>query len=354
MHYIPTHIQIETVNRYCNARCPMCTIKFVPDWDKESIDELSYKGVSRTAEFMSLETFKIIAAKFAPHINTIRFLSLHGCGEPLLDKSLSEKVAFAKDVGFKQVGFTSNCSGLTEKTSLKLLNAGLNCIIPSIDGLTKDVHETIRPRTKYDEIVRNVRRFIELRDAGEYNCKVLVRMVRQQLNIHQWDDYNTYWKKYLSVSKGDDVLGFDIHNTGGKVENYDEMKVKEFGESAESFEKALRQNSPNYFSMIRDSTDLKTGYINLNSDELEESALCPDIFTRLSIFASGDVALCSADQAEYFKLGNIIHDDPIKVFNNELFSHYRDKWLDQKYTELDHCKNCTIAISRMHKSCASK
>ena len=40
MIFIPTHVQIETVNRFCDARCPMCTIKFVPDFAKNAPDEL--------------------------------------------------------------------------------------------------------------------------------------------------------------------------------------------------------------------------------------------------------------------------------------------------------------------------
>lgn len=350
MKYIPTHIQIETVNRYCNARCPMCTIKFVPDWDEDAEDDLSFKGISRPAEFMSLESFKTIAIKFAPYVDKIRFLSLHGCGEPLLDKSLAEKIAFAKEVGFKQIGFTSNCSGLNEKNAEKLLEAGLNCIIPSIDGTTKEVLEEIRPRTKFEEVISNVRRFIEIRDKGNYNCKVLVRMVRQQLNINQWDDYNTYWRTYLNPSKGDDVLGFDIHNTGGKVEDYDKKRLSGSSEKVVEFTKTVTENTIKSQNLIKNMDVSKEGHVYLYSEELEESALCPDLFSRLSIFASGDVALCSADQAEYFPMGNIKHEDPIEVFNNEHFSRYRDKWVCQKHSELDYCKDCTISISRFYKN----
>ena len=214
MIYVPSHVQIETVNRFCDARCPMCTIKFVPDFKKNAKDEFSNNGMARPAEIMSLETFKTISSKFKPYIERIRFLSLHGCGEPLLDKNLSEKIKYAKDIGFKEVGFTSNCNALTEKTAKKLLEAGLNCIIPSIDGLTKEVHETIRPRTNYEQTVKNVRYFIELRDKHDFNCKVLIRMIRQQLNTSQWDDYNSFWRGILSTKKGDDVLGMYVHNTG--------------------------------------------------------------------------------------------------------------------------------------------
>jgi len=353
MKFIPSHIQIETVNRQCNARCPMCTIKFVPDWENDANDDLSHKGVSRPAEIMSLENFQKITAKFKPFVGSVRFLSLHGCGEPLLDKTLSQKVAFAKQVGFKEVGFTSNCSALTDKTSKKLLEAGLNCIIPSIDGLTKDVQEAIRPRTNFENILENVRNFIKLRDEGNHNCKVLIRMVRQQLNFDQWDEYNAYWRELLSLSKGDNVLGIDIHNTGGKVPEYNEKKIDDFDDKIVEFTKSLEQKETNNTDIINDALNSNSDFVCLSSKDLEESSLCPDLFSRLSIFASGDVALCSADQAEYFHLGNIIEEDPIDVFNNENFSRYRDKWLKRECGDLDYCKDCTIAISRFHKSYTS-
>ena len=86
---------------------------------------------------------------------------------------------------------------------------------------------------------------------------------------------------------------------------------------------------------------------------MEELGGCADLFSRLSIFVSGDVALCAADQAEYFKLGNVINQDPIEIFNNGQFSHYRNKWLSDSYMELDHCKNCTLVTSRFHKTYVS-
>ena len=331
----------------------MCTIKFVPDFKKDTKDKFSNDGMARPAEIMSFETFKIIASKFKPYLERIRFLSLHGCGEPLLDKNLSEKIKYAKSIGFKEVGFTSNCNALTEKTTKRLLEAGLNCIIPSIDGLTKEVHETIRPRTNYEQIVKNLRYFIEQRDKHDFNCKILVRMIRQQLNSSQWNDYNIFWRGLLSAEKGDDVLGLDVHNTGGKVPNYDKMIINNFNSKEKDYNAHYKRSveSGNFNKLlVREGKDDE---VCVKASEVEDLGGCPDLFTRFSVFASGDVALCSADQAEFFKLGNVINQDPIQIFNNERFSHYRNKWSSNGYKELEHCKNCTTVMSRFHKTYVS-
>ena len=178
-------------------------------------------------------------------------------------------------------------------------------------------------------------------------------MVRQQLNRQQWDDYNTFWRKLLSTEKGDNVLGMDVHNTGGKVPNYNKMKVNNYN-SMEEDHKIHHTNS------VKNGLFDKLLVAKGNDDEIfvkqsdvEELGGCADLFSRLSIFVSGDVALCAADQAEYFKLGNVLYQDPIEIFNNGQFSHYRKKWLSDSYKELDHCKSCTLVTSRFHKTYVS-
>ncbi len=323
MQYIPSHIQIETVNRYCNARCPMCTIKFVPEANIEVADEQAQSGVARQPEFMTLDTFKAIADKCLPFIDKIEKLSLHGCGEPLMDKTLPEKIHYAKQIGFNGIGFTSNCGLLKNKLSKRLLDAGLNCIIPSIDGLTKNVHETIRPGINFDRTIEYLKYFIQYRDDNDLDCKVLIRMVRQQLNHQQWEDYQLFWNDLLNPEKGDDVITIDIHNTGGKVENFDNMKVDGYTAKIDQYQEQM---------------------------SCQQAELCPDLFSRLSIYASGDVSLCSADQSSYYDLGNVLTQDPLDIYNNKVFTHYREEWLDNNFMALNYCKDCTIAISRQYKS----
>lgn len=128
-NFIPSHLQIETVNRQCNARCPMCTIQFVPDYEAIPEDHESHTGWARPAEIMPLARFEKIIDRMKKYTREIKYISLHGCGEPLLDKTLADKVRYARMAGFRNVGFTSNCSALTPAASEKLLEAGLTCLI---------------------------------------------------------------------------------------------------------------------------------------------------------------------------------------------------------------------------------
>jgi hypothetical protein len=349
-NFIPSHLQIETVNRLCNARCPMCPIQFVPDYDAIPEDLESHTGLARPAEIMPLERFERIIDKMKKYTNEIKFLSLHGCGEPLLDKTLAEKVRYARMAGFRNVGFTSNCSALTPETSEKLLKAGLTTIIPSIDGIKAATHEKIRPRTDFDKIVDNVNQFIAIRNQLGSDCKLVVRMVKQQDNLAEWPDYKAYWESKLDASKGDQCVGFEIHNTGGKVENYDFKRLTKVAESTVAFLSKSQMTQVTPEELYRLNSVPNAEHVSIEQSDLEKLFLCPDLFTRLSIFASGRIALCSADQAEYHPIGNILDfNDPVDAFNSAIFNGYRTRWMNRKISKDKNCFNCTVVVSRFHK-----
>lgn len=56
-----------------------------------------------------------------------------------------------------------------------------------------------------------------------------------------------------------------------------------------------------------------------------DNYICQDVFERMWIYSNGDVGLCCADDNGFFKLGNVIDFDPIRIYNNEIFTHYREK-----------------------------
>ena len=85
-------------------------------------------------------------------------------------------------------------------------------------------------------------------------------------------------------------------------------------------------------------------------DQAERKALCPDLFSRFIVFTSGDTGLCCTDQAGYYNLGNVLEEEVLDIFNNQIFTNYRNAWLAGRVNELDHCKDCSIVNSFFHKS----
>ncbi|MCW7755339.1 radical SAM protein, partial [Desulfobotulus sp. H1] len=184
---IPEHLQIEIVAGICSADCIMCTIKDTPR-----------KGI------LSINDYASILKKFEPYTDKLQYLTLHGMGEPLLDKTLPAKIALAKKKGFKGIGFATNATHLTRDKTEALLDCGLNTIIFSLDGITKKTHENIRRGVDYDDIMEKILYFIKRRNQqNALDTKIIVRMIRQESNQHECDDYRTFWNGHLSPANGD-------------------------------------------------------------------------------------------------------------------------------------------------------
>lgn len=291
---IPKHVQIETINGVCTANCIMCTRK---TWTRKSM-------------VMNNEIFRHILEKFKPYLKCIHYVTLHFCGEPLLDREIAEKVKIAKEMGFKGTGFATNCTELDEYKSYELIEAGLDTIICSIDGINKHTHESIRIGTNFKEIVSNVKKFIKIRNKSG-KTRVMVRFIKQKINKEEWPLFFDYWLKQLNKSFGDEVVKFDIHNWGDKLDEYSSL--------------------------------------DLNWNIGLGNSICQDIFERMIIYSNGDVALCCADDNGFYKLGNVIESDPIRVYNNKIFNHYRKMMLESRILELKYCKDCSIPRSRVLK-----
>ena len=292
---IPRHLQIETVNGICTARCTMCTIR---EWD-------------RRPNMMSDDIFERILTKFEIIQEKLQYITLHGCGEPLLDLTLPNKIRIAKEMGFIGIGFATNCTELSEQKGSDLLKAGLDTIICSIDGITKETHESIRVQTNFEKVVLNVLNFIRMRNESKIKTKVIIRFIEQSKNKDEWPMFLEFWGKKIDKHCGDKVLKFDIHNWEGKVKEYLSM----------------------------DSSR------KINS----RKEICQDVYERIIVYSNGEVGFCCADDNGFFKLGNVLNEDPLQIYNNDIYNGYRQLMEDGKILDLDHCRDCTIPRSRKFK-----
>ncbi len=290
---VPSHLQIETINGACTSRCTMCT----------------YATWTRKPSRMGQAEYETILKKFLPYRENLLYLTLHGCGEPLLDRELPAKIRKAKELGVNGTGLATNCTELDEKTSEALLQAGLDTIICSVDGATRETHESIRKGTDFNAIVSNVQGFLGKRPRHG-KTRLVVRFIRQNANAHEWPDFKAFWEQQIDNTYGDAVIKFDVHNWGAKLEDYASMDV-------------------------------------LSHKGVE--SICEDLYQRFIVYSNGEVGFCCADDNGFFPLGNVLADDPIKIYNNDTFDHYRSLMEQGRIMELEHCRTCTIPRSRMNK-----
>ena len=290
----PSYLQIETVAGICSTSCIMCPIQDSP-----------------RKEIMTNDTFERVLNAFLPYLEHLRFTSLVGLGETLLDRDVAAKVALAKDLGFPSVGVYTNATHLGEEMSRRLLESGLDTLCLSLDGATKETHEAIRPRTDFDRIVANILRFVELRRKHGH-AKVIVKMVRQESNKHEWDAYYSFWKGKLDASFGDLIGYLDVHNYAGNVDK----------EHNKSFLPTAGQ---------------------------KEAHLCRQLSEIIFVRSNAQVGLCCGDVLEWFNMGSVLEVDPVTIYNNKIFAHYRELMRAGRTNELEHCNTCSSTISDSQK-----
>lgn len=276
----PRYLEIETINA-CNARCPMCTIE----------------GWERLSKPMADELFAKIASEVIEHAKEVKRVTLYRDGEPLLDKKLPDRIAILKEGGIKSISISTNVSLLTKSKTRDLLNAGLDIIIMSIDSLNKQIYEDIRVRLKFEEVIENAHRFIELRNKIRPETKIWIRMIRQKSNFHEWPAYYNYWSQHLSDN--DRIYYHNIFNWGGQLN---------------CFKPVARSYEPNL--------------------------PCVSLWSLLVIFNNGDVPLCNVDFNNRYPTGNVVSNSIVDLWRSDVMNERRNLHLSGRKSYINLCKDC--------------
>jgi len=256
---------------------------------------------------MSDETYERILHNFLPYRDKIERTSLFNFGEPLVDPKIGPRIARARQLGFCGTGISTNATELTGKKSKSLLDAGLETLICSLDGINAATHEKIRVGAKFENIVANILGFIKLREDHEARTRLVIRFCAQKMNIAEWPDFKEFWLSRLDSSYNDIVFFMRVHSWGEGNEDFKSQDM--YGDAA--------------------------------------IYVCADFLMKEYVLADGSVAFCSADcDADFKTLGKATLEDPIQIYNKPAFKHYRDYMKEGRIRELNLCKNCSVPMSR--------
>ena len=192
----PIHLDIETITA-CNLRCFMCFQSFDPP----------------KPETMKMELFKkIIDEGTKKGLCSVKTMYR---GEPLLHPRAVEMVKYAKDKGVIEVMFNTNATFLTEEKAKALVKAGLDKLICSIDGCTKEVYENVRIGANFETVLNNIKTLQRIKkEMGSKTPIVRVQMVDTPKNHYQIDEYLKFWGEIV-----DHVAIEDMLDWGGEKEN---------------------------------------------------------------------------------------------------------------------------------------
>lgn len=146
----PLHVDIELAS-VCNLQCPMCyTIS--PEF-KQKIN----------AKLMEFELYtKLVDECAAGGVYSIR---LSYRGESFLHKRIVDCVRYAKQKGIKEVSTLTNGLRLDAEMFSQMMEAGIDWITISFDGLG-DTYEQIRRPAKYAAAVEKIADYARIKKAA--------------------------------------------------------------------------------------------------------------------------------------------------------------------------------------------
>jgi radical SAM protein with 4Fe4S-binding SPASM domain len=283
--YFPRYVQIETI-RICNARCAFCA---VDQWDKT---------VPRMADAL----FDKIVEELKDYADWVRWVNIQRAGEPLLDRSIHDRIRKVKDAGIKAVTMSTNASALTERNARRLLDAGLDELMISIDSVDRETYERTRVGLNYDRVMANIRNFFALRDALRPSTRIRIRGIiflppsdpGFPAAVSAWEDY---WKDLRAP--GDRIYMLPPHTWGNQV-----------------------------------------GWDGYSPSVEATYHPCIMLWSSLQITAMGKVALCTDDYDAKIELGDVNRQGLAEIWRGEAFQRVRRIHASGRRNDLGMCLGC--------------
>lgn len=275
----------------CNFKCKFC----VHSLGSEKFKEINFKPA-----IMKWDIFCKICEQIKAFPRPIKAITLYGNGEPLCNMDLPKMVAYLKKIDkVQRVEFITNGSLLDEKTSLDLINAGLDTIRISIEGLTSEKYkEVCGVKIDFQKLVNEIRFFYK----NKKNCNVFIKAL--DITLDQVEE-DKFYNIFLDIS--------------------DRVFV----------EKVMPVfHGVDYSDMIRNNTVMDR-YGNAH----ERRIVCPMCFFTLSVWPNGDIYPCDV-LSDPAGLGNIRDISLVGAWNGNKRKEFLKMQLSKKRMENDVCKNC--------------
>ena len=289
---VPFSIQIDICSA-CNLKCNFC---FHSD-----LEAIKRAGVS--FGYMSYELFVHIIDDMKRHWagKKVKKLRLFKVGEPLLNPHVCEMVRYAKEANVAEcIEITTNGTLLTHDLSQGLIDAGLDILNISINGINEKQYENVcQYSIKFFDFYKEIEYFFVNRGG----CQIFLK----------YSDIG-----YSEAEKNEIYQLFD------KV--CDEIFV-------ETISSTLWQDT---------NVEEKIAYTNMGTygQELKPKQVCPFLFTTMVINDRGIAHLCCADWKCEYILGDLKTDSIADVWNGRRLREFQCTHLRMKKDSIKLCRKC--------------
>lgn len=255
----PFLVDVELTNR-CNWKCVFC----------------GQRGMTRHKGFISEEVFRKAIDECSEHSTPVR---CSGWGEPFLHPGIIDFYGYVKSKGLI-LHTTNNGLAIRESDMKSLIELGVDSLIFSFQGATKEQYELMRNNRQYDELEANVLRMVELRGSrGKPFIHISSTMTNE--SKEEIDDFVDHWGHIV------DSVGIGRTN----LSRLTDQQIK----SSAIMEK---------LQLLRKQETIKKCY-----------RPCHEVYQKLKVNWDGKVTCCCSDYDDFLIVGDVSRSTLFDIWN---------------------------------------
>jgi len=279
---LPYTLMIEPSD-LCNLNCSICYTQKVKR--------------KRETNFLILENFKKVIDNVKNHCV---YINLWIAGEPLLNPELEKMVEYANKQNIITC-ISTNAMLLTKERTKNLIAAGVDRVIISFDGATKESYEKIRLGAKFETVVENIKHLIAFKKNKPLVSLQLVITKDNETEIHL----------FREMAK--------------------ELKVDEaYTKTLYTASQLDQETSRKIISLI----PTKERYIRKVRDRMKH-CLARE---RAAIQCDGTVVPCCFDVQTIYSFGNAFNENFREIWRSKKYTEFRKN--NEKFTKSPLCSAC--------------
>jgi len=286
----PPYVTFELTS-HCNFKCIMCPHTYM----------------ERKQRHMDFNLFKKAVDEIAEYGSAVRFI---GLSEPFLHPQIIEAMEYVKSKGLL-LHITTNASVINTGHIERILDLGLDSIIFSMQGLTKQEYSFMRGCADYDTVVSNIKKLHSMR-AGSLK---------------------PYMKMTTTITERDDAGGIEL-----------------FKQEHSKYCDEVQITGTTCFTRI-EKDYAKRGIhekLGIKQPKRLEKIRCRAPYYELLVNANGRVSPCCSDSDEVFVIGDIALQSLRQMWDSQLLKAIRKVLDEGKTSLLSNCINCVINYEANH------
>jgi radical SAM protein with 4Fe4S-binding SPASM domain len=287
LDYLPLRLWVELTNN-CNLHCTFCP---------NSMPRKTEKG------FMTLDTFKEVVTQARSFVYD---MNLSHRGESLLHEDLPLMIAHAKRNGIA-TRLNTNATLLDKDKSTEIIEAGLDFISFSFDGLDAEAYESLRSGATYETTLDNIVNFLRMKEILDsplpYVMIEVLDIPSVESNAEKVRAFRSSFKN-LPLNK---LTIKPLHNWAGHLEDPELAPI-----SGDTEIPGLRY-SP-----------------------------CTNIWYSMVVLWDGSVAICCQDWYNENCLGNIGDSSLEAMWNGETIVSVRELLAQKEFRQIEICSKCDM------------